>query len=727
MPLNNIRQVLAGPCYCYTRIEESFVGASGTFVLMASDSDAGKAFVDSLASSSISDGDKFEFLNCSQTSVISSDVFHEEDEEGLCTGRMVVAAMVKITGTIDLGLLLLSENKVYLVREDCLFWPRPSFIDKLEDIKSKPTFTFLHKHSVMTNVSDIKIGANDKIHLRHKRSSSYSNKVPTVEYECFDLSLVFHELIGPVGLHVSFLSQKARDCFLDQLTGLRSEHTHRVSPTIREAPEGGNESSDSSDSSDLGKAGSPKLPSNTPDTVEVRHFRSQTMHPVSLKLESSIYMSQSSTKEVDLNYLTPELQKQLESCVRNYNLVKTISQRLHVLTEMTGEELARYFHSDVALINSDLEQLHFALWTVVTPYKDPFHEIVTCVLMSSKAMYFVSDQVVSSPHSGRQAWMKHARHKSDSIVAFQKKVMDQHHTSGILHSSRHQRSIIRCYYVYSYSDLKQVHVGLFDQCVRLTGQDSDSTYTLLIRDSSMASKFLQQIKTMLSIFIASPMMERSPADVEQDFYRAFDKRTKTTLEGMEYTHPSKVQFLYPGEDTMDDLLYIITERLKLPPHARRKADILIYVQCYVATQESHCGEVERCESRSLVLTNDYICLMKEDASSYPLPEFVRGLPSAPRYFITDIRKIDTLKRILFFREESKKLTLIFADEADELVVDTSVEHFSSEDRRMTRETVPEVGVTVLIQCDRDRNKFMLLLKNQWKDLHGGEEVEIHIL
>ncbi|XP_069101513.1 LOW QUALITY PROTEIN: nischarin-like [Argopecten irradians] len=735
MPLNNVQQALAGPCYCYIRLEESFVGPSGTFVLEAADSDAGKDFTDDLQSRlHSSELGSIDIINCSQNSDISKQIFSQEDDEGLCTGRVVVSAVVSVSGTEELALLLLSENKVYLIQRDCLFWPRPSFIDKLEDIKSKPHFTYLQQHSVMTNISEIKIGLNvHRVH-KHRRTSSFQSKNLLVLYEPFDVSMVFHELIGAVGFQVCFLSQKARDSFLDQLTILRSEHTHRMSPTIREEPEGGNESSDSFDAPANVPAKSktkeqfPGLESSVEESqsteVEVRHIRSKTI--ANMTLNTKVALSPHMSMKLDLNYLTPELQSQLESCIRSHNIVKSLSSKLLLLTEMKGEELAKFFHSDIALVNSESEQLHYVLWVVVVPYKDPRQEIISCVMMSSRAMYFVSDRVVKSPLVERQAWMTHTRHKSDSVIGLQRKQVDQHHSSGILHSSQKDSTIIRCYHVFHYSDLRQVNVGLFDQCVRLTGNDSNSTYTLLSRDGLITEQFMRQLTTMLTIFSSSPMVDRSPADVEQDFYRAFNKRTKTTLEGMEYLHPSKVPFIYPGEDTMSDLLYIITDRLRLSLLSRRKADILMYILCYVATSETQCGTVEIMEPRSLVLTNDYLCLMHEDVASYPLPEFARGLPNTARYHITDIHKVDSLKRVLFFRDNPQKLTLIFSEEAEEIVVDTSVEHFSADDKSGGRQSLPEVGITVLVQCDRDINKVMVLLKNQWRDIHG-DELEIHIL
>ncbi|KAK3103398.1 hypothetical protein FSP39_018938 [Pinctada imbricata] len=259
LPLSNVQEIIIGPCYSYIRLEESFVGASGTFVLMKYDSDVGKAFSDSLKS--VYEGGDMgpsPILNCSENSDLGKHIFAGEDEEGLCTGRIAFSVIVKIAGVDQQSLLILSENKVYLVHTDCLFWPRPAFLSQLEDIQ-RPNFSYLQQHSLMTKISDIKMNITLKASSRSKKVSSIESSGPAVTYEQFGLSMVFHELIGPVGFHVWFLSVKSRDTFLDRLTTLRSEIAHRMSPTIREEPEGGNESADSSDSSDGSNDGNDEL------------------------------------------------------------------------------------------------------------------------------------------------------------------------------------------------------------------------------------------------------------------------------------------------------------------------------------------------------------------------------------------------------------------------------------------------------------------------------------
>jgi hypothetical protein len=717
MPLSNIHEILIGACYSFIRLEESFVSSSGTFALVVTDADAGKAFADGIdhalkldqAGAGISP-----VTNHSQYGDLAKHIFQIEDEKGLCTGRLAFSMCVTIAGIDQLALLLLSENSVYLIDLDCLFWPKPSYITILEDIKS-PNFTFLQNHSIMTKISDITINITFKEkQTTQKTSSSQQNEI---KFEKYGFSMIFHELIGPVGFHVSFFSTKSRDIFLDRLTNLRAEHAHQMSPAIREEPEGGNELSDSQDS----LSGDDVDNSIVGNPTVVRTECSFTMAGTNVQSEQYGLLGLS-RKTQDIPYLTPELVTHISESLHSYDLIKPLSSKLQLLAKASGDDLVHYFHSDISLIGSEMEQLHHVLWSTVVPYQDVRSEIVTLIMFSTRAMYFISEQLVKSPLTERQTWMTHSRNKSDSVIGVHVKQFDKHHTSGIIHSSQSSGTIIRSYHVFNYADLQQVNVGLFDQCVRITGKDRNSVYTVVTRDSAQTAKIIHYLNSMLSIFQSSPMLDKTSGDLEQDFYRAFDRRTKSTLEGMEYTHPSLVQFVYPGEDVMTDLLYVITEHLRLPLNAKRKADILMYLLGYVKTSEFDGNELL---SRSIVLTNQYFCIINEDVVSYPLPDFVRGIPNTPRYCLADYKKVDFLKRVLLFKEDSNAVTLIFSDEPDDIVVEA--DHFSLDSDSKGRQSPPEIEVTLFIQNQKEMDKFILLLRNQWRDLQQGGELEVHVL
>jgi hypothetical protein len=148
----------------------------------------------------------------------------------------------------------------------------------------------------------------------------------------------------------------------------------------------------------------------------------------------------------------------------------------------------------------------------------------------------------------------------------------------------------------------------------------------------------------------------------------------------------------------------------------------MYLLGYVKTSEFDGNELL---SRSIVLTNQYFCIINEDVVSYPLPDFVRGIPNTPRYCLADYKKVDFLKRVLLFKEDSNAVTLIFSDEPDDIVVEA--DHFSLDSDSKGRQSPPEIEVTLFIQNQKEMDKFILLLRNQWRDLQQGGELEVHVL
>ncbi len=76
------------------------------------------------------------------------------------------------------------------------------------------------------------------------------------------------------------------------------------------------------------------------------------------------------------------------ACIK---LLKRLSPPMKTLSCYSGEELVNFFHNKISRIGEEGEELQHLLWTMVTPYVNPNQEMVTCVMLSSKALYFVSD------------------------------------------------------------------------------------------------------------------------------------------------------------------------------------------------------------------------------------------------------------------------------------------------------------------------------------------------
>ena len=754
LPLCNIQQVLVGLCYSYVRVEESFMGASGTFAFLASDSDIGKDFYEELNSAcegSLENG-ILDVKNFSQNSDLSRQVFAMEEENGMCTGRVAFAAHVRVAQTGSLMYLVLSENQVYIIKTECIFWPKPTFDISVSETACK--FEIAQQFSVDGKISEIRTYCPEDTKRKNSQPLTPSHNI---EYEEFGLSMMFHELLGSHKFDFHFLSSKGRDFFLDRLTNLRSEHAHRMSPTIREEPEGGNESSDSAGdghssfstgnrksksrcSSDKSESKDSSNDGNMNDddddeylsAVEASEITDRVKKeleikpPRKLRSKTEIVVTkppgdESENRDIPSytwHYLSQELISHLTTCVQQYPLLQPLSVKLKALTEMTGETVARYFHENVVPVGIEGEELHHILWTNVVPYTNPSDEIVTCVMLSNRAVYLVSDRVMPRT-PGRPSWMSHARHASDSVLGLQAKMADNHHSSGILHRS--ERSIVKPYCILEFSQILQVNVGLFDQCVRLTGASRETVFTFLTRSSEMTSLFMKNLSSMLSLFVSSPLLDKSSSDLEQDFYKEVNKRTKTTLEGLEYVHPSKVKFCYPGDEAVSDLLFIINEHLKAVSLRVGREHILSYILGYRVQGELEVVSSVMLEPISIILTNDCLCFVTEDLVSYPLPDFVRGLPATPRQHVSDIKKVEYLKYIKHSKNNPREITLVFSDEKEDIIL--VLDHYSLQEKG-DRDLPPEIPVRLLIQSDREMNKLLLLLQNQWREKHQGMAVKV---
>ena len=755
LPLCNIQQVIVGLCYSYVRVEESFMGAPGTFAFLPSDSDIGKDFYEELIRmcEANSENGLMDAKNFSQNSELSRQIFDLEEENGMCTGRVAFAAHVRGPQSGAVFYLVLSENQVYIVKSECVFRPKPTF-DVSTDSKDH-RYEIAQQFSVDGKISEIQAYSPDIL-----RNSSNTPATPThnIGYEEFGLSMMFHELLGSHKFDFLFLSSKSRDTFLNRLTNLRSEHAHRMSPTIREEPEGGNESSDSgSDGTNDPKSGKRRNTDNsgnsdskgygsddedddddndddskylTPDEVsEVCDRVNQVLEvkpPRKIRSKTEIVITKppmDSSEKRDIpsytwHYLSQELVNHLTTCVQQYTLLQPLSDKLKALSEMNGETVARYFHENVVPVGIEGEELHHILWTNVVPYTNPSDEIITCVMLSNRAVYLVSDRVIPRT-PGRPSWMRHNRGASDSFIGLQAKMADMHHSAGILHKT--ERSIVKPYSILEFSQIHQVNVGLFDQCFRLTGSSRETVFTFLTRSSEQTSLFMKNLSSMLSLFVASPMLDKSSSDLEQDFYKEVNKRTKTTMDGLEYIHPSKVKFCYPGDEAISDLLFIINEHLKTVQLKVGREHVLSYILGYKVQSDFEVISPVMLEPISIILTNDCLCFVTEDLVSYPLPDFVRGLPATPRQHVSDVKKVEYLKNIKHSKTNSREVTLVFSDENEEIVL--IQDHYSMQETN-GRNSPPEIPIRLLIQSEREMSKLLLLLRNQWQDKHHGATLDV---
>jgi hypothetical protein len=104
--------------------------------------------------------------------------------------------------------------------------------------------------------------------------------------------------------------------------------------------------------------------------------------------------------------------------------------------------------------------------------------------------------------------------------------------------------------------------------------------------------------------------------VEQDFYSRFNAYRR--LESLEFTHPnSRVKFVYPSDDAIAELNYIVLNNFKGCKPKTGSGSLLLYLMVF------HFDNAER-QARSLIVTEDFLAIVTEDHVSYPLPTFTKS-------------------------------------------------------------------------------------------------------
>ncbi|XP_016428446.1 nischarin-like [Sinocyclocheilus rhinocerous] len=122
----------------------------------------------------------------------------------------------------------------------------------------------------------------------------------------------------------------------------------------------------------------------------------------------------------------------------------SLSSSLLLISSLKGDQLVHFFHDNIAEMEN--EELKHILWTSVLFYRSPDVETTACVLLSTKAIYFVLDDTASSLTNQSMMWTWNpSEHKdTDFLFSF-------------------------CFTL-KLKDLQSVNVGLFDQYFRVVGE-----------------------------------------------------------------------------------------------------------------------------------------------------------------------------------------------------------------------------------------------------------------
>uniref|UniRef100_A0A2K6TQZ1 Nischarin n=1 Tax=Saimiri boliviensis boliviensis TaxID=39432 RepID=A0A2K6TQZ1_SAIBB len=367
---------------------------------------------------------------------------------------------------------------------------------------------------------------------------------------------------------------------------------------------------------------------------------------------------------------------------------------LRHIASLQGSAIIELFHSSIAEVEN--EELRHLMWSSVVFYQTPGLEVTACVLLSTKAVYFVL-------HDGLR------RYFSEPLQDFWHQKNTDYNNSPF--------HISQCF-VLKLSDLQSVNVGLFDQHFRLTGSNPVQVVTCLTRDSYLTHCFLQHLMVVLSSLERTP----SPEPVDKDFYSEFGNKTTGKMENYELIHSSRVKFTYPSEEEVGDLTFIVAQKMGEPEKAPALS-ILLYVQAFqVGTPPSGCcrGPLR---PKTLLLTSSEIFLLDEDCIHYPLPEFAKEPPQRDRYRLDDGRRVRDLDRVLMgYQPYPQALTLVFDDvQGHDLMGNVTLDHFGEVPGSPARAGQGhEVQWQVFVPSAESREKLISLLARQWEALCGRE-------
>ena len=711
----NVQQVLVGVGSLMLRIEEAFTGPQGTFSLLIGDSATAQRILQYICLSGdihihhTEVGDVRRDLDLGEAPLEMYSLVFYENKSKNCTGTHSV---------------VLTESELLIVREDYIHWPETTF-----SIES-PTHSRYHRdfqypYSMYKFQYEIFNGC-----------ACSDSDVQNLYQFCVKVKMEGKEKKPEHQVVIAFLHKDSRENFLitlDQLTLSRTSKDKSASIKLADE-ENLKISNDKKD--DLLKNCDDNDGKNTQtQTEKVIEYTSKDYYAVknaSSELQSLLQPLQQHTEPFG-GHLADTLLIHLKDCLARKQLLHPLSESLNSLSLLSAEELINYFHSSVVEIGTEKEELHHVVWTAVIPYTCPTKEIPSLVMVSSRAVYFLSDYTLKQK-ARVPVWRTHARHQSDSMIKQRVQNMRGHHTSGILHTVDQARpGVVRVYATLPLADLCQVNVGLFEQALRLVGDSEDTCFTCVTRDLSVTETFTYKLMNVLSLMELTKSGELTPNDKELDFYETFSRQ-----DSCEVVHSSQVTFIYPNEEMISDLGLIISQSVSQTEPHMRNTNILLYslvIQAPHTTCNSSqssppnltTNDLSKGHSRTLILTSTHICMAQEDLVTFPLPHFVKGLPENEHFVVKEVRNLEYLKRIVLSDFNSRDVSLVFSDQTDDVIVDPMMDYYSKQSGKTSgADTLPEVTLTVFLQTAKDKNRLIKVVGQRWAELNDGCQLSVQV-
>lgn len=200
------------------------------------------------------------------------------------------------------------------------------------------------------------------------------------------------------------------------------------------------------------------------------------------------------------------------------------------------------------------------------------------------------------------------------------------------------------------------------------------------------------------------------------------------MDNYELIHSSRVKFIYPNEEEIGDLAFLVAEKMNNTVNFQ-SLNILLYVLAFqVNAAEGTAQPNTLLLPKTLILTSSDLFLFNEDYISYPLPEFAKEPPKKDKYQLTDGRRIRDLDRVLMgYQTYPQALTFVFDDiQNQDLMQNLTLDHFGNvlnfPKGQDTQEATGgrEVLWCVFIPSPESREKLISLLARQWEILCSRE-------
>lgn len=204
------------------------------------------------------------------------------------------------------------------------------------------------------------------------------------------------------------------------------------------------------------------------------------------------------------------------------------------------------------------------------------------------------------------------------------------------------------------------------------------------------------------------------------------------MENYELVHSSKVKFVYPSEEEIGDLTFVVAERKGPQGSPPRSFHILLYLLVFeVQLRGPPQSPQPLLVPKTLILTATDVFLLDEDHISYPLPHFAKEPPQRERYRLADARRIRDLDRVLLgYQTYPQALTLVFDDvpAGPDLLCHLTMDHFSEQAVgegavRAPAAAGPDAGEVqwcVFVPAADSRERLISLLARQWEALCSRE-------